>query len=356
VKIRRRLFWTWPAAGLTSIALSISAPARADVSAADGAVAQALFDEAKRLMASNNFAEACPKLEESQRLDPTSGTLINLADCYEKQGRIASAWSAFLDAAAAANRSGHADREKAARDRAAALAPRLSKIAITVAGGDKVSGIEVKRDGAVVGKAQWGVPLPADQGLHAVTVSAPGRKTWEKSVLVKGGGDTLTIAVPELEMAGAAQPAAPLPAAEAPPATSAPPPPVTEQPVRADQTAIPVRPVASGGLSGQKIGALVVGGVGVAGIAVGSVFGLSAFSKHDQAAAVCDPECHDQTGLNLKADAKAAGNLSTIAFAVGAVGLVGGAVLWFTAAPAKAPAPAPQVGLWPGGVFVKGSW
>jgi hypothetical protein len=345
--MRRRFSWTWPAAGIASIALMMSGPARAEVSSADGAVAQALFDEAKKLMAAGNFADACPKLEESQRLDPTSGTLINLADCYEKHGRLASAWSAFLDAAAAANRSGHGDRARAARDRAAALAPRLSKIAITVAGGDSVAGIEVKRDGAVVGKAQWGVPLPADQGLHKVIVSAPGRKTWAKSVVVKGGADTLKVAVPDL---------AEVPETPSTPATAATTKTVTGRLSGIDQPTSGERSEASGGWSAQKTAALVVVGVGVAGVVVGSIFGLKSISKHNEAAIECDPDCWDQTGMDLKADAKSAGNISTGAFVVGAAGLVGAAVLWFTAGSDTSTASAPRVGIGPGGVLLKGVW
>src|SRR6188768_4131513 len=91
----------------------------------DSAAAQGLFDEAKALMATGKASEACPKLEESQRLDPGTGTLLNLALCYEKIGRIASAWSRNLDAAAAAKASGNTARENAARKRAAALAARV---------------------------------------------------------------------------------------------------------------------------------------------------------------------------------------------------------------------------------------
>src|SRR5450432_3403221 len=62
--------------------------ARAD----DSAAAQALFDQGKKAMAALNYAEACPKLEESYRLQEALGTLLNLADCYQRQGKLASAW------------------------------------------------------------------------------------------------------------------------------------------------------------------------------------------------------------------------------------------------------------------------
>jgi hypothetical protein len=288
----------------------------AAVPSADSASAQVLFDEGKKLMADGKFAEACPKLEESQRLDPTSGTLINLAACYEQQGRIATAWAAFLDAATAANRAGNPEREKAARDRAAALAPRLSKIVITIMGSDKIEGIEVKRDSTTIGKAQWGVGMPADQGLHKVT--APGRKTWEKDVIVKGGGETVTVQVPELEPGGSTETAG------------------------------------NGGLSGQKVGALAVGGVGFVGVVVGSIFGLKAISKHNDAATYCDPLCHDQAGLDVKAEAMHASNVSTVAFVVGGAALGGAALLWFTDRTEKPTAP--QVGIGPSGIVVKGAW
>src|SRR5258708_31530603 len=65
----------------------------------DPVAAQALFDAAKRLVHEGRFAEACPKLEESQKLDPAIGTHYALADCYEKAGRLATAWVAYLDVA-----------------------------------------------------------------------------------------------------------------------------------------------------------------------------------------------------------------------------------------------------------------
>jgi hypothetical protein len=246
----QRPWQPWLNAAVASAGLLFSPATFAAVPSADSAAAQALFDQAKKLVAEGKFAEACPKLEESQRLDPTRGTIINLAACYEKQGRIATAWAAFLDAATAAYRAGNPEREQAARERAAALVPRLSKIVVSVTGSDKINGIDVKRDGTAVGKAQWGTAIPADQGLHKVTVTAPGRKTWEKDVMVNGAGETVTVEVPELELA-----------------VSTPPP----SPPKTESIAGGGQPAAAGWLSGQKIGALVAGGVGLAGVVVGAL-------------------------------------------------------------------------------------
>jgi len=104
---------------LSSLALSAFASneARADASPVDKAAAQTLFDEGRRLMAAGKLADACPKLAESQKLDPGVGTQFHLSDCYERFGQTASAWAGFLEVAAAAKSAGQNDREKVARDR-----------------------------------------------------------------------------------------------------------------------------------------------------------------------------------------------------------------------------------------------
>src|SRR5258706_5833522 len=123
-----------------------AASARADEPRSDEVTAQVLFDEAKSLIAANRWTEACPKLKESQRLAPGIGTKFNLADCYEHTGRFASAWAAFVDVAGQTRAKGQRDREKVARERAAALEPRLSRLAIVVPVGARIAGLVVKRD------------------------------------------------------------------------------------------------------------------------------------------------------------------------------------------------------------------
>lgn len=175
-----------------SILVAFARPARAD------AASQALFSDGKKLMEAGKYEEACPKFEESQRLAPGIGTQFNLAVCYESLGRIASAWSLYLDVAALAKSTNQGEREKAARQAAAAIEGKLSRLTIT-ADAKAPANLEVKRDGVVVGRAQFGTAIPVDPGPHKVTATAPGKKLWETTVTVEKGPSTKEVTVPELE-------------------------------------------------------------------------------------------------------------------------------------------------------------
>jgi hypothetical protein len=287
-------------------------------------------------MLQTNYAEACPKFEESARIIGHSGTLLNLADCYEKQGRVSSAWTTFLSAAAAAKRTGNVDREAEARNRANALAPSLPKIVINVGAADKGSGVTITRDGTGVGPAQFGVPIPADPGIHRIAASMPGHKSWENTVEIKTKGQVVQVDVPALELE---------------PAVSG----GTQSTSAEPKTTVPLNAVPST-TSQQRTWALVVGGVGVAGVAIGGVAGLVSLSKHNEAEDHCSGSlCRDSQGVNLRSDARSWGNVSTVAFIVGAAGLATGATLWLSSPKAESASSA-WVTVGPGSVGMNATW
>src|SRR5262245_41081861 len=109
--------------------------------------AEALFRDARKLFDAGKYAEACEKLQASQRIDPAVGTLINLARCYEKVGRTASAWAAWRDAAATAKQQGQPAREKTAREAADALEPSLARLTIEVPADAREISLKITRDG-----------------------------------------------------------------------------------------------------------------------------------------------------------------------------------------------------------------
>ncbi len=353
--------------------------------ATDKATAQALFDAAKNLLKDGKYTEACPKLAESQRLDPAPGTLLNLADCYEKSGLTASAWATWLEAAAATHNAGQTDRERMARERAAKLKPTLVSITLIVPESNRVTGLDLKRDGSAAAPATWGIPVPVDPGTHTIVASAPGRRSWQTTANVTSGGLPVVVTVPALEREVsappsvasapvAAAPVAPAPVAPAPvapapvaPAPVAPAPPVTPPtktpapapapapaaatqaaplPAAAPDAAIPRAPApvaatdkAASSASVQRTLSYVVMGFGVVGMGVGTIFGLEAKSKNDDSLAQCrtDTLC-SQGGYDLRQQALDAATYSTVAFGVGAVALVAGIVLYATA-PSKTTPP-----------------
>jgi hypothetical protein len=165
------------------------------------AVAEALYRQARDLMAAGKYDQACPKFAESQRLDPATGTLLNLAACHEKQGRLATAWLEYSDAQMAARRDAREDRVDYARTRAQELEPKLSRLTLTLASGADDAALSIELDGASVGRAVLGAPTPVDPGLHTVRVSAPGKKPWSASVQIGAMADQQSLVIPALAAA-----------------------------------------------------------------------------------------------------------------------------------------------------------
>ena len=300
------------ACALESAPLIFATTARAD---SPVPAAQALFDDAKGLMSEGRYAEACPMLQESERLAPGIGTKFNLADCHEHEGRTATAWAEFIAAASAARMRGQTDREEVARARAKALDSHLARLVIVVPPEMRSAGLEVQRDGEIVGKSQWDREIPVDPGPHAVA-ARDGIRAWHTSIAIAPEATTrVTIGV----------------LAETPNA----------RPARPEDTRHEASPAqASSTPSTRTILAISLGAMGVAGLAIGTAFGLQSISKYDDSQPFCRANGCSATGLSLRDDSIRAGNVATIAVIAGAVALVAGGIVWLTA-PSSKPAHAP---------------
>jgi len=291
------------------------------------AIAEGLFRDGKKLLDQKRYAEACPKFEESARLDPSSGVKLALGICYEGLGKLASAWGAYLDAISLARRDGRRDREKAATERSAALEHKIAHVTFDVPPGvAQLPGLVVKEDGVAIGAAAW-KNAPIDPGDHSLEVSATGKKPFSTSFSIGAGADSKTVPVPELEDAPRVEGGGP---GEAPPVTT--------------------RPLATYGF--------VALGVGAASIVTGSILGGIAIADAADVRKVCSaPTCSNASAVAENSTAATLADWSTVTFIVGGVALAASVVMFLVKGKRVQPAATalqPMVG--PRWIGLGGAW
>jgi hypothetical protein len=260
----------------------------------DPAAAEALFRQGRAASEQRDFLTACAKFRESNRLDPALGTLFNIADCEEKIGRFATSWTLFREVAQ--RLASDDDRQAIAIRRARALEPRVPLLLVHLAPSAR-AGVQVQRDGVLLGAASLDTPLPVDPGEHLVVVQAPGAEPAQfRAAVGEGEHAELKVSV------GAAR---------------------AQLPGQSDGP----------GRSGQRSAAFAMGGVGAAGLVVGVVAGLLVLERR----ATVNDQCHDhlcsQTGLAAARSGKTWGIVTTLGLATAALGL-GGATYLFLTTPA----------------------
>lgn len=278
------------AAGAVCLAIGAWCDAAASApSASEKAGAEILFQEAKALMKKGAYERACPKLEESQRVDPQAGTLLSLALCHESSGRVASAWIEYQEALALAKRSQRQERIQLAAGRLSALEKVVPRLTVEVDTAKAPKGLVVTRDGVEVSDAAWGVAVPVDPGEYELAASAPGHDSWKTRVRLEIG-DAKQITIPVLSRTARQASAGPEPA------------PAERQ------------------SSSRRTWGWVVGGVGVASLAAGGYFGLRARSKESASAEKCSGlECSPE-GLDLNRQAIRSANAANVLVPLGLIG------------------------------------
>lgn len=175
--------------------LLISGSAAAQPSPMASAVAEQLFEEGRELLVAGDLVGACARFEKSQKLDPGGGTLLNLALCHEKQGRVATAWSEFHEAAAVAVRDGRSDRRIFAEEHAAALRARLPHLVLL---GELPVGSMLALDEARIDPEAVGAPIPVDPGAHSLSVRPRAGAVVTVAIAPVDEGEMRTATLPTL--------------------------------------------------------------------------------------------------------------------------------------------------------------
>jgi len=320
----------------SSIGLASALASAQGADAQRAATAQGLFDRAIEEMKKGDLDSACPRLEEVTQLVPDAlGAKVELARCYERWGRVASAWTQWTRVEALARRKGQADRQAEAAARSEALRSRVARLTVEVAPeAAAIPGLIVRRGPVDVGKAQWGAAVPIDTGKHEIVVTAPGYVSFRRSVVVGADGESRVVKVPALEKEPT-EPATGKPAAAGRP---------RREPAEDGAAAAWRRPVG--------IAAVAIGG---AGLVLGGVLGALAIAKNDESngPGLCnaDTDRCSFEGRELRRDALGLATASTIAVVAGGVVAAGGLVLWMTA-PAGGREASASVGVSPRGVWL----
>lgn len=303
----RALLAPWRRAGLCAVLLSVgsvqsaqaepNAAARAaEPNAAARATAESLFQQGVQLSRSGKHSAACPKFESSLKIERAIGTVLRLADCYDRLGRTASAWGLFEEALSLANTRGDKARAHIARRRSNHAKQRLSMLLIVVDEGIAELSPTITLNGNRLPEATWGSSLPVDPGEARLEVRASGYKSWSATVVVEEGTALTHIAVPRV-LEAARQPN-------------------SKQPRERPDTL-------------RALG-FTSGGVGLVALISAARFGLSAQDGKEESLEHCradDPNACTARGVELRDFARTRADAANIALGIGAVGLASAAAL-----------------------------
>lgn len=183
---------------LLPVFLFISTPCHSAPGGAEKAAAESLYREANELARQGDFAAACPKYQTSHKLDPALGTMLRLADCWDRIGRTASAWAMFVEARTLAEKQGEVERMEIAEQRGEALESRLTRVVLSTTF-ELPDGYEIEIDGVVVSVEAWSTPLPVDPGMLVIVARAPGFEERKLTLDISESQEITEVDVPRLK-------------------------------------------------------------------------------------------------------------------------------------------------------------
>ncbi len=298
-------------------------PAQSWAQASDPAAARTLFQEARKAADLGDYTTACPKFADSYHLDPAIGTLLNIADCEQRLGRIANAWVIFQKALEQLPMND--DRRSQVEKAALSLEKRLPRLSIRLAvTAPKESTVE--RDGMPVAISSLGIALPVDPGQHVVIAKAPGHHEQRYEVNLNEGQSRELLCEPE----PADTPSVPSSSTQRDSPAQKPEAAKTAHILATEKLTSASRPISSGNapLTTKQLGprsqsaGQIVGSVGVLGLVAGIVTRVLAFSQKLTIDAHCDvSKACDSTGMNAVSRANKFQTVSTVSLLVGLAGV-----------------------------------
>jgi hypothetical protein len=312
--------------GCAAVALTLDAAAQENAKPSASDRAQQLFDGGVKDMLAGRYERGCASIAESHKIDPRPGTVFTLAECHARAGKLASAlrsyalYLALVEVMPEEQSRAHRERAAIARAERNRLNPQVPKLTVSWSGAPP-PGASVALDGVVLDEMQMRRPQAVDPGEHVVTYRDARGRSGERRVTISQD-QSARVVLPS--------PAGPTPNARGP--------------------ALPDRKAeAAGPSSARRSWTYLIGGVGIAGLVLGSVTGTMALMrKKNEVDEHCedvsaDVVACDEQGLSAAESGQSLALTSTIAFAVGIAGLGTAATLLLTEPKA---APVARFGRW----------
>jgi hypothetical protein len=284
--------------------------------------AQLLFDEGLRYMLEGDLKMGCALLKQSLDIDPRPGTLFTVAECYARAGKFASAVQYYdeymnvysqLPTDEQAKQKARAEVSQNERSR---LVKQVPWVTVVLPMGAP-EGVIVTMDDEPFPSNLFGVAIALDPGKHWFTARIPGGPLARSEIEVQPG----TRRTHQLEL------------------------PRTDEEA-AEPEPEPMPPDESSPSKGRSPWVYVLGGVGVAGLATGTVTGVMLLNARSKILNDCKTEGADGTKICTSQDAVDAADraqntlapITTVAFGVGVGALAAATILWFVDAPKPASA------------------